>query len=65
MKVVTLRSAYKVENLTLYPLELILVDERGQPVHSVEKIGTCSVILVRALSNFVIPSTGPRLRTPY
>lgn len=39
VKIVTLRSAYKVENLTLYPLELILVDERGQPVHSVEKIG--------------------------
>ncbi|KAL4243512.1 VPS13 family protein [Abortiporus biennis] len=38
VKVVTLRSTYKVENLTLYPLEVTLVDEAGQPVQSVEKI---------------------------
>lgn len=39
VKVVTLRSTYKVENLTLYPLEITLVDEAGRPVHSLEKIG--------------------------
>ncbi|KZT02705.1 vacuolar protein sorting-associated protein 13 [Laetiporus sulphureus 93-53] len=38
VKVVTLRSIYRVVNDTLYPLELTLVDEAGQPVHSVEKI---------------------------
>ncbi|KAG6813789.1 hypothetical protein H0H92_007201 [Tricholoma furcatifolium] len=38
VKVVTLRSAYKVENLTLYPLELTVVDESGHPVWSLEKI---------------------------
>ena len=39
VKLVILRSTYKVENLTLYPLELTLVDETGQPVYAVEKIG--------------------------
>ncbi|KAJ3551176.1 hypothetical protein NM688_g4862 [Phlebia brevispora] len=38
VKVVTLRSTYKVTNETLYPLEITLVDEAGQPVRSVEKI---------------------------
>ncbi|TBU65089.1 vacuolar protein sorting-associated protein 13 [Dichomitus squalens] len=37
-KTVVLRSTYKVENNTLYPLELTLVDETGQPVYAVEKI---------------------------
>ncbi|TFK30442.1 vacuolar protein sorting-associated protein vps13 [Coprinopsis marcescibilis] len=37
-KIVTIRSTYKVENLTLYPLELMLVDEQGHPVNSVERI---------------------------
>ena len=39
MKLVTLRSTYKVENLTLYPIELTLVDDNGRPVYSLEKIG--------------------------
>ena len=39
VKVVTLRSTYKVVNQTLYPVEITLVDESGQPVHSPEKIG--------------------------
>ena len=39
VKVVTLRSTYKVENNTLYPLEITLVDEAGQPAYSPEKIG--------------------------
>ncbi|OSX67568.1 hypothetical protein POSPLADRAFT_1064162 [Postia placenta MAD-698-R-SB12] len=38
-KVVTLRSVYQVINETLYPLELTLVDDAGQPMYSVEKIG--------------------------
>ncbi|THH01814.1 hypothetical protein EW026_g979 [Hermanssonia centrifuga] len=38
VKVVTLRSTFKVENQTLYPLEIMLVDEGGQPVRSLEKI---------------------------
>ncbi|KAJ7071032.1 vacuolar protein sorting-associated protein 13 [Mycena amicta] len=38
VKVVTLRSTYKVENLTLYPIELTLVDDSGHPVQSLEKI---------------------------
>jgi len=40
VKLVTLRSTYKVENLTLYPIELTLVDDKGRPVYSLEKIGT-------------------------
>ena len=38
IKVVTLRSTYKIENSTLYPLELMLVNDQGQPLHSVEKL---------------------------
>ncbi|KAH9898385.1 vacuolar protein sorting-associated protein 13 [Cubamyces lactineus] len=38
VKQVVLRSTYKIENHTLYPLELTLVDETGQPVYAVEKI---------------------------
>jgi len=37
-KIVTIRSTYKIENLTLYPIELMLVDESGHPVYSLEKI---------------------------
>ena len=39
VKIVTLRSTYLVENLTFYPLELMLVDHTGHPVYSLEKIG--------------------------
>lgn len=39
VKLVTLRSTYVVENLTLYPIELTLVDDNGRPVYSLEKIG--------------------------
>ncbi|KDQ63547.1 hypothetical protein JAAARDRAFT_29565 [Jaapia argillacea MUCL 33604] len=38
VKVVTLRSTYKVENHTMYPLEVTLVDEVGHPAYSLEKI---------------------------
>ncbi|KAF9044538.1 vacuolar protein sorting-associated protein 13 [Hymenopellis radicata] len=38
VKVVTIRSTYKIQNQTLYPLEVTLVDDNGHPVHSLEKI---------------------------
>ncbi|KAF8216245.1 hypothetical protein K438DRAFT_1748990 [Mycena galopus ATCC 62051] len=38
VKVVTLRSTFKIENLTLYPIELTLVDDAGHPVQSLEKV---------------------------
>ncbi|KAI0073133.1 vacuolar protein sorting-associated protein 13 [Panus rudis PR-1116 ss-1] len=38
VKIVTLRSTYRVVNDTLYPVEVTLVDESGQPVHALEKI---------------------------
>jgi vacuolar protein sorting-associated protein 13A/C len=48
VKVVTLRSTYKVENHTLYPLELILVDENNKPVYSLQKIGKLILVLLFA-----------------
>ncbi|KAI5124698.1 hypothetical protein M0805_004304 [Coniferiporia weirii] len=38
VKIVTLRSSYKVENQTFYPLEVTLVDHTGHPVYPIEKI---------------------------
>lgn len=38
IKIITIRSTYKVENLTVYPLELMMVDDSGHPVASLEKI---------------------------
>ena len=38
IKVVTIRSTYQVENLTLYPLEVMLVDDHGHPAYSLERI---------------------------
>ncbi|KAL0581607.1 Vacuolar protein sorting-associated protein 13 [Marasmius crinis-equi] len=38
VKVVTIRSTFKVENLTLYPIEITLVDDHGHPVYSLEKV---------------------------
>ncbi|KAG6898100.1 hypothetical protein C0992_005427 [Termitomyces sp. T32_za158] len=38
VKVITIGSTYKVENQTLYPLELTVVDDAGHPVYSLEKI---------------------------
>ncbi|EJD03959.1 vacuolar protein sorting-associated protein vps13 [Fomitiporia mediterranea MF3/22] len=38
VKIVTLRSTYKVENQTFYPLEITLVDDTGHPVYPIEKI---------------------------
>ena len=39
VKIVTLRSTYLVQNLTLYPLELILVDANNKPTYALQKIG--------------------------
>ncbi|CAK5280530.1 unnamed protein product [Mycena citricolor] len=38
VKVVTFRSTYKIENLTLYPIEITLVDNAGHPTQSLEKL---------------------------
>ncbi|QRV76706.1 vacuolar protein sorting-associated protein 13 [Ceratobasidium sp. AG-Ba] len=38
IKVITLRSTYNVENLTSYPIELILVDASNKPAYAVQKI---------------------------
>lgn len=38
VKVVTLRSTYKIENSTLYPVELLLIDDSNHPVNSPQKI---------------------------
>ena len=43
VKVVTIRSTYRVENRTLYPLELALADE-GPFSFSMEKIGEYAAI---------------------
>lgn len=37
-KVITIRSTFKIENLTLYPLELMLLDDRGQPTYPLQKV---------------------------
>lgn len=40
IKIVTIRSTYLVQNRTLYPLELVMVDRTtGKPVQAVQKIG--------------------------
>jgi vacuolar protein sorting-associated protein 13A/C len=44
VKVVTIRSTYKIENHTFYPLELTLVSDIGHPASSLEKIGTSNII---------------------
>ncbi|KAJ7786305.1 vacuolar protein sorting-associated protein 13 [Mycena metata] len=38
VKLVTLRSTYQIENLTLYPIELTVVDDGGHPIQSLEKV---------------------------
>jgi vacuolar protein sorting-associated protein 13A/C len=45
VKLVTLRSTYRVQNQTLYPIELTLVDDKGRPVYSLEKIGASAQYL--------------------
>jgi hypothetical protein len=39
IKRITLRSTYKLVNCTMYPLELTLVDEAGQPLCAIRKLG--------------------------
>ena len=38
IKIVTIRSTYLVQNLTLYPLELVMVDAAGKPALPLQKI---------------------------
>ncbi|KIM32678.1 hypothetical protein M408DRAFT_326439 [Serendipita vermifera MAFF 305830] len=38
VKVVTLRSTYKIDNECMYPLEVILVDEHNKPTYALQKI---------------------------
>ncbi|KAF8898743.1 hypothetical protein BD779DRAFT_1795358 [Infundibulicybe gibba] len=38
IKIITIRSTYKIKNDTLYPLEMTLVDDGGRPAYSLEKI---------------------------
>lgn len=71
VKVVTIRSTYKVENHTLYPLELTLVDDTGHPVYSLEKIApgqdyslpieavSSSRIRIQPDRKFILPSKLP------
>lgn len=44
VKIVTLRSTYKIENECLYPLEVILVDEHNKPAYPLQKIGMFSTL---------------------
>jgi vacuolar protein sorting-associated protein 13A/C len=39
VKIVTLRSTFKVQNSTLFPLEVMLLDHDGHPAYAVEKVG--------------------------
>lgn len=45
VKVITLRSTYNVENLTAYPMELVLVDSSNKPTYSVQKIGEYNLLV--------------------
>ncbi|TFK77101.1 vacuolar protein sorting-associated protein 13 [Pluteus cervinus] len=38
VKVVTLRSTYKIQNETLYTLEVMLIDNLGRPTDSIQKV---------------------------
>ncbi|KAG9019286.1 hypothetical protein FRB90_004293 [Tulasnella sp. 427] len=38
VKHVTLRSTYKLENSTLYPIDVVLIDNKGRPSHSLKKL---------------------------
>lgn len=56
VKVVTLRSTFRVQNSTLYPLELMLLDYNGQPASVVEKIGKTRIVSCFFFSK---PSSAP------
>lgn len=64
-KVVTLRSVYQVINETLYPLELTLVDDAGQPMYSVEKIGMIQQYALEDEAMICFESSGPKLCPSY
>ena len=44
VKIVTLRSTFKVENLTLVPAEMVVVDDKGSKASDVFKIGSFSLV---------------------
>jgi len=56
VKIVTIQSTYRVENLTLYPLEVMLVDDQGHPAYSLERIvpGQDYAVPLEAASKFRI-----------
>jgi vacuolar protein sorting-associated protein 13A/C len=62
VKTVTIRSTYKIENKTLYPLELTLVDDVGQPVYSLEKIGTSFHLMILVRNCIQLEPTSSRAR---
>lgn len=64
VKIVTFRSTYKVENQTLYPLELTLIDDSGHPVYSIEKIGTENATIDMIIL-IMSRSSGARLRVTH
>lgn len=61
IKIVTLRSTYKVENQTFYPLEITLVDDTGHPVYPIEKIGMLQSNCLRNTMSQQPCSSGSRL----
>lgn len=68
VKVVTLRSTYKVQNNTQLPLELIVIDGNGKPVSSVYKMGTmfelCCAEYILNLNQLRVTAALFRLRRP-
>ena len=62
VKIVTLRSTFKVQNSSLYPLELMLLDNAGHPAYAVEKIGTllygfpcCNLTVIAPGEDYALP----------
>ena len=52
VKLVTLRSTYKIDNECMYPLEVILVDEHNTPLYSLQKIGLWPYSCLCSMLNF-------------
>lgn len=46
VKIVTLRSTYKLENSTLYPIDVILVGSKGKPTdYPLQKLGKSTLLI--------------------
>ncbi|KAF8335473.1 vacuolar protein sorting-associated protein 13 [Cantharellus anzutake] len=56
VKVVTLRSTYLIENLTLYPLELVVMDIKNKPGYPVQKLapGKSFAVPIEAVTQYRI-----------